>query len=196
MYPFFETIRFTHGVAEQLSLHQSRVDTTLRDFGATNPIPLAAILSQHRPLPPPDGRVYKCRIQYDLQGAFHIGFEPYEVRTIRTVRWVDIGANQYPYKYTDRVWIQEALSQSGTDEVMLSADGVVRDASYANLVFFDGRQWFTPSTPLLRGTRRAALLAQGLIAEALIHIDDLSRFQQVKFINAMIRWEESPTLFL
>jgi 4-amino-4-deoxychorismate lyase len=70
-------------------------------------------------------------------------------------------------------------------------NGYIKDASYANLVFFDGVHWVTPSQPLLMGTRRAALLKAGVIIEAPIQIKELNSFVDFKLINAMMLWEES-----
>ena len=86
------------------------------------------------------------------------------------------------------------MSKSGTDEIIFVDKGLIKDASYANLALFDGVNWFTPKIPLLLGTRRAALLEDGIINEKEISLADLHKYKQVKFINAMMSWEESPTL--
>ena len=65
-------------------------------------------------------------------------------------------------------------------------NGKVTDSSYANIIFFDGIQWFTPSTFLLNGTCRQRLLNEGKITEAPIHYTDIRDFQQIGFINAML----------
>jgi len=64
--------------------------------------------------------------------------------------------------------------------------GKVTDSSYANIIFFDGRQWLTPSTYLLNGTCRQRLLKEGKIKEAPIHYTDIHQFEQIGFINAML----------
>ena len=108
----------------------------------------------------------------------------------------DIGDNDYVHKYSNREWINNILLKSGNDDVIFTKNGIVKDASYANLVFFDGQNWITPSQPLLLGTRRASLIAAGIIKEALIQIKDLPKYNTVKLINAMMLWEESPTILL
>ena len=80
--------------------------------------------------------------------------------------------------------------------MILAHNGFIKDASYANLAFFDGKNWVTPSHPLLMGTRRASLLNTQLITESPIHVKDLEKFIFLKCINAMMLWEESPILKL
>jgi len=43
---------------------------------------------------------------------------------------------------------------------------------------------FTPSTPLLRGTKREKLIREGIIIEKKIHIDSLSDYKRIFLINA------------
>jgi 4-amino-4-deoxychorismate lyase len=196
MLPLFESIRYKNGVAEHLNLHQQRVDRAILDLGGTTAFNLADCLNAHIKLPNNDNQIYKCKIQYNLAGNFHINFEPYLVRKINTISVHDIGDNDYVHKYSNREWINNILLKSGNDDVIFTKNGIVKDASYANLVFFDGQNWITPSQPLLLGTRRASLIAAGIIKEALIQIKDLPKYNTVKLINAMMLWEESPTILL
>ena len=71
-------------------------------------------------------------------------------------------------------------------EVIFLKNGKVTDSSYANIIFFDGKQWLTPSTFLLNGTCRQRLLNEGKITESPIHYTDIRDFQQIGFINAML----------
>ena len=192
MYPLFESIRYKNGIPENLEFHQQRVDYTLLQLNVTSPIILADHIYLHANKPDRDNQVYKCRLQYDLIGEVNIRFEPYTIRNINTFSIHDIGSKVYQYKYADRIWINEILTNSGTDEVILTQNGYIKDTSYANLVFFDGLDWITPSQPLLMGTRRAALLKAGIIREAPLHSNDLKNFVEFRLINAMMLWEECP----
>ena len=196
MYLLFETIRYKNGIPENLDLHQSRVNSTLKQLRANAPILLSDHIKVHSEKPSIENKVYKCRMRYDLNGSVNISFESYTIKKIETISLKDIGSNKYPFKFTDRIWIQEFLANSGTDEVIFTQNGYIKDASYANLVFFDGVKWITPSQPLLMGTRRAALLKAGIIFEAPIRIEDLKKFVGFKLINAMMLWEESPSFKL
>jgi len=198
MYPFFETIRYKNGVLENLVFHQQRVDRTFMQFKETveakeapNALNLSTIQVHGGLL---TNQVYKCRVKYNLASDFNIAFEPYKIRTIKNCLLTEIGDNKYDYKYTDRDWLNEALLDATTDEIIFTSGGFIKDASYANLAFFDGSDWFTPKKPLLLGTRRAALIEKGIIKEIDIRISDLYKYKSIKLINAMMLWEESPTL--
>jgi 4-amino-4-deoxychorismate lyase len=194
MYPLFETIRYNNGVAENLLLHQQRVDNALMQLGAQQKINLSVIIKNQPNKPTIHNQVYKCRISYDLVGNSFVQFEPYTIKSIQSISVHDIGSNEYAHKYSDRKWINNLMAQSGTDEVLFTQNGFFKDASYANLVFYDGKNWITPSSPLLLGTRRAKLLQNGIIKHAPIQLKDLSSFSAIKFINAMMLWEESPII--
>lgn len=194
MYPLFETIRYKNGVAENLSLHQQRVDTALMHLGAQQKINLSVIINNQPHKPTIHNQVYKCRISYDLAGNSFVQFELYAIKSVQSISVHDIGSNEYAHKYSDRKWINNIMAQSGTDEVLFTQNGFIKDASYANLVFYDGKNWITPSNPLLLGTRRALLLQNGIIKHAPLQIKDLSSFSAIRFINAMMLWEESPLM--
>lgn len=196
MYPLFESIRFKNGVAENLAFHQQRLDYTFMQLHANNSIILSEHINKYTEKPGMDNMTYKCRIRYDLTGNVNLHFEPYTIRNIQTVSLQDMGGNVYPFKYADRTWLKEIVTNAGTDDVILTQNGYIKDASYANLVFYDGTKWITPSQPLLMGTRRAALLKAGIIVEASIQIKDLNNFIEFKLINAMMLWEESPSFTL
>jgi 4-amino-4-deoxychorismate lyase len=72
--------------------------------------------------------------------------------------------------------------------------GLLTDASYANLVFFNGAEWHTPKTPMLEGTQRAKLIEQTVLIEKDIYVNQLSQYQSFKRINAMMTWDDSPEL--
>ena len=59
-----------------------------------------------------------------------------------------------------------------------------------NIALFDGTQWVTPSTPLLNGTRRAQLIDAGRLIEQEVCITNLSSFQSISLINAMMDLNE------
>jgi 4-amino-4-deoxychorismate lyase len=101
---------------------------------------------------------------------------------------------KYDFKYADRDWITNLLLNAGTDEIIMTDQGIVKDASYANLAFYDGECWYTPQIPLLEGTQRAFLLEANKIQVSEIRTSNLHQYQMVKFINAMMTWEESPTI--
>ncbi len=199
MYPFFETIRYCNGVLENLHYHQQRVERTFLALGNDKVMQLSMIPWQESLTYPGahiDGIVYKCKIKYNLNRENFIEFTHYSIRQICSIEIVEVINKQYNHKFTNRDWINYLYSNANADEIIMVENGMVKDASYANLCFYDGENWFTPINPLLLGTRRADLLKRGIIVEKEIHINDLKMFTAVKFINAMMLWEESIVLLL
>lgn len=122
-------------------------------------------------------------------------WESYAPRPIRSLRLVYDDALKYPYKYLDRAALRHLFDQRGTcDDVLIVQKGCLTDTSYCNLALFDGTRWCTPATPLLPGTQRQYLLDQGVLSEDTIRVEDLRQFQQIRLFNAMLPWEEGPTL--
>jgi 4-amino-4-deoxychorismate lyase len=191
MYPFFETIRYVNGVLENVSYHQARINRTVSALGGKTYIQLDKIQLVH------DSEkdiVYKIKCLYNLEGAYHIEKAVYHKKTIQTVSIHQAALEEYQYKYTNRNWLNEALKNAGTDEMIILQNNMIKDGNYANLVFFNGSEWHTPLYPLLLGTHRARLIDQNKIIEKDITISDLSSYTKLKFINAMMLWEESPEI--
>ncbi len=96
----------------------------------------------------------------------------------------------YSDKWENRKKINELFAQKGNcDDVLIIKNGWVTDSSYANILFFDREQWWTPSTPLLAGTQRAKLLEEKRIFERPIRPSDLKKYQSFKLVNAMIPFD-------
>lgn len=198
MYPFFETIRYNYAIAENLISHQKRVERTFMHYGETCNLNLLHIdfKSEAEKNGAINDAVFKCKIMYDLKGNIQISFEPYQIRAIQSFTIMDIGSNDYSIKLTDRTWINDAVKSVDTDEVIFAKEGILKDASYTNIVLFNGKDWITPANPLLLGTKRALLLRKNIIKAKEIHQDELRNYQSLKFINAMMLWDESPTIDL
>ena len=80
------------------------------------------------------------------------------------------------------------------DDIIIIKNGLVTDAFAANLLFFDGKNWVTPTTPLLKGTQRQFLLDQEIIFETKIREEDICSYQKVGLINAMVSFEDMPVI--
>jgi 4-amino-4-deoxychorismate lyase len=63
-------------------------------------------------------------------------------------------------------------------------------------LFFDGTNWYTPTAPLLKGTKRQYLLDEGIISEWEIREEDIPGYQKVGLINALIDFEEMPVIIV
>ena len=191
MYPFFETIRYKNGILENLSYHQIRINRTLRALDGNTSIQLDEI---HIEGDFEKDIVYKIKCLYNLEGAFHIEKDIYNKKTIQTVSIHLAAQEEYQFKFTDRTWLNDALKKSGTDEIIIVQNNIIKDGNYANLVFFNGIEWHTPLHPLLLGTHRARLINENKIIEKNITLSDIANYTSLKYVNAMMLWEESPEI--
>ena len=108
---------------------------------------------------------------------------------IRTKSWDDL---DYSLKYADRTEINKLREKrGGCDDILIIKNGFVTDTSYANIIFWDGEKWLTPSTPLLKGTKRQKLIDEGKIIPAEIREEDIPKFKKAKIINSMIDIEDT-----
>ncbi|MEL7159441.1 MAG: aminotransferase class IV [Bacteroidota bacterium] len=187
-----ESIRILDGTADLLPYHQQRMDRARRVlFPKSAVLKLEKILAE---LKLPTKGLYKLRIEYNSK-VMKTEFVPYIMRPVNSIRIVKADEVRYGRKFADRTGIRKCLEKKGKcDDILMIQRGHVTDASYANVAFFDGKHWYTPAWPLLRGTRREALLEQGVIRPSVIRERDLVNFQSVRLINAMLPWGEAPTL--
>lgn len=183
MYPLFESICVAEGEIQHPVWHELRFEKSYQKvFGATPDFSLFENLEI--PLSCRTGLV-KLRIAYGKSGK-EVQFAPYEVKTIKTLKLTEIGDLDYSVKYSDRNRINLAFADRGSaDDILMTKDGLITDSSYCNVVFFDGKNWFTPETPLLEGTARARLIAENKILKRPIHQSEIQNFHSFKLINAM-----------
>lgn len=182
MYPFIETLRIENGAVDNLSYHTERFNRTRSAFWNDSvPMNLADYIH-----PPAAEGVLKCRIVYD-QAIREVTYAPYAMRPVRLLRLVASDTIDYTYKSIDREAINCLFSQRDTaDDVLIVRNGLLTDTSIANIALYDGRNWFTPTTPLLKGTRRAALLDNRKLAEREITLEQLFTYSHLTLFNAMI----------
>jgi len=180
-----ETIRIEDGRIMNIGFHNERMSRTLYNiYGLKSDPCLEKIIS----VPPSAGAgIFKCRVLYDDKTTT-TEFLPYTQRLVRSLKIIFSDEICYPYKYTNRERINRLFEMRGRcDDIIIIKYGKVTDSSYANVIFKDSRgEWFTPSTYLLPGTRRANLLRNGLIKEAAISLNDISGYSEIRLINAMM----------
>lgn len=128
----------------------------------------------------------KCRILYGLE-IVEVNFEAYERKEINKVKLAYQDHIDYALKYTDRKSINELFQQRGdADDIIIVKKGVITDSSYANIALCKDKKWYTPLSPLLKGTRRAQLLDRDQIIVRDINVDDIFEYSKISFYNAMI----------
>ncbi len=179
----FETIKVCNKKFFNIEYHNARVNNSRKDlFNDEKKIDLKKSII----LPKEIGNgLYKCRVIYsnDIESVEYI---PYTKKKIRTIKLIECNSIDYKYKFVDRKIFDELLKQNNADEIIIVKNGYVTDTSYSNLVFYDGSEWFTPTKPLLNGTKREKLLYEKLIFEREIKIEDLIKYEKVSLINAML----------
>ncbi len=184
-----ETIKYKNGRFYNLDLHHKRMmNSSFNLFGRNTNFRIDEILLETQ-VPGQNG-TYKCRITYDANN-YNIQFVPYTLPAISSLKVILSDTIIYQHKYLDRDEINHLYSlRDKSDDIIIVKNGLVTDSSYANLTFYDGSSWYTPAEPLLKGTKRELLLNTGLIKEAEISAKDISNFECVRLINAMIDFED------
>ncbi len=192
MCPLFETVRIAEGIPLHLSWHQRRMDMARNEYWPGNhPIALHDLLVV--PAEFSTGIVH-CNIRYGA-AINDITFSPYSGKIIRSLKIVYADLADYHVKFMDRTFLETLLSMKGDcDEILIVKNGLITDTSMSNIIFYNGTAWFTPEKPLLKGTCRERLLAEGSIEEMDIHTDDLCNFTCCQLINAMRFPEETETI--
>jgi len=185
-----ESLKLKNGKIQNLEYHQARLNRTMAElFPEKAKIELEKVI--HIPKDYMSG-IFKVRVLYG-ETIEKIDIEPYTFRTIQSLKVVRHERIDYHFKYTDRQILQEMFSQRGDcDDIIIVKNGFVTDSFAGNLLFFDGKNWVTPSTPLLKGTKRQFLLDQGIISEKEIREEDIRNYEKVGLINAMVDFDEMP----
>lgn len=187
-----ESIKLKDGNFLNLEYHQNRMNRSMVEwYPEAAVIPLASAISV-----PADcaSGVYKVRVLY-RETIEKIEITPYLFRSVKSLKIVHHETIDYHLKYTDRQILQELYARRGIcDDIIIVKNGLVTDSFAANLLFFDGKKWITPTTPLLKGTQRQFLLDRGIISEQEIREDEVKTYQKVGLINAMIDFDEMPVI--
>ncbi len=179
----FETIRIENGMPRHLAWHELRMNrarTELWTAGA-----LSGLDGWIRVPPEFSTGIVRCKIQYGPE-IRQVSFEKYVKRDIRSLKMVGSSGLDYHLKYADRSVLESLFALRGTaDEIIIVDNGLITDTSVSNLIFYDGKRWYTPSNPLLKGTSRERLLAEGKVIEREISQAELGKYSGCKLINAM-----------
>ncbi|MEG8947587.1 aminotransferase class IV [Rosettibacter firmus] len=139
--------------------------------------------------------LYKCRVIYSKE-IESIEFIPYKKKEIYKVKVVENNDIEYEHKYEDRTALTKMLIDSNADEIIIIKNRLITDGSFSNIVLSDGNSYLTPATPLLKGTKRAKLLDEGIIKEDELKEKDLKKFKYIFFINAMLDLEDNNKILL
>jgi 4-amino-4-deoxychorismate lyase len=183
MSQFIESIKVHNGEVLKLSLHQARFDRTREEVLGLRTHP---DLSEFISVPDSSKQgVYKCRVLYGLD-ITQVKFMPYQKPQIRSLKLVKSDCISYAYKSADRTKLEALYEQrDACDDILIVKNGWITDSYFANVILWDGSKWVTPKEPLLKGCMRFSLLANGMISERAIHVNELSRYKHLRLINAL-----------
>jgi 4-amino-4-deoxychorismate lyase len=178
-----ESIRLENGRFAKLHYHQARMDDSINSLsGKRNNINLTDYLNT---LSFPKVGLFKCRIIYDdqVRSVEFIKYKPQHPKSLKVVHEATI---EYPFKFENRNQLNFLFSQRQfCDDILIIKNSFVTDTSYANVIFFDGQRWLTPSTPLLKGTMRQLFIDTAEVKEEIITIQNIASFKKFRLINAM-----------
>ncbi len=186
---FIESLKCLDGKPMNAGFHNDRMnEVRKRRFGRTDLLDLEKIIVVPENI---KSAIVKSRVIYS-EGIVSVSSSLYLVRRPRTLKIVRNDEIDYADKYEDRSGLERLLRmRDSCDDIMIIKAGMVTDSSAANIVFFDGKDYFTPSTPLLKGTKRRKFIEQGIIKEAEIREQDIFQFKEISLINAMLEFGET-----
>jgi 4-amino-4-deoxychorismate lyase len=137
---------------------------------------------------------HKLRITYDKQ-IQDVRWEKHVPRQIRKIKMVYDESVDYSYKYDNRTALNDLYERRvDADEILIIKNGMVSDTFYCNVAFFNGQDWFTPTTNLLPGTQRSFLLDTGIVKETEISEKDIMKYTHIRLFNALTDWDNAPEL--
>jgi 4-amino-4-deoxychorismate lyase len=195
MCQLLETIKVLNNRLTNVSYHNERLNKARAEiFAAKDQWNLSRMIS----IPQLDPAIiYRCRILYARQ-IEKVEFIPYHPRAIRKLFILIANNIDYSHKYANRQILEDLKKSMTTDpqeDILIIKNGLVTDTSFSNIAFFDGSNWITSDSPLLKGTKRSFYLQSGKISERTIHHSDIKDFEKVRLINAMLDLETGADIF-
>ena len=182
MLPLIESIAVKDGELLNLKWHEERYQKSilaLYGHQAVNPLLEGCEINI------PAKGYYKLRIAYsDAKKEWTLS--PYSAAIINTLKVVEDNNINYHLKYSDRKHLNQLFDLRGVcDDILIIKNGCISDTFAGNILFYDGKEWLTPDTPLLKGTCRSRLLFDNIIKAQRIKPQDLYHFSHFQIINAL-----------
>ncbi|QGY45506.1 hypothetical protein GM418_18065 [Maribellus comscasis] len=192
MSPLFETIKCKDGKSFHLKWHNARMNSARKEAFQTSE---EINLSDHIKIPEHcKAGLFRCRVTYSEQ-IEKIEFLPHRYRKIESLKLIEDNEIDYHLKYANRSALQELFERrKDCDDILIVSKGYITDSFTANVIFFDGKKWWTPDAPLLKGTQRERLLYKRKIEVCKISPEDLNRYTKAGLINALQDFENMPVI--
>ncbi len=188
-FPFLlESIKVKDNRIHNLAYHQERIARSLKEhLGSTKTIDFAPIIADIVRLP---DILFKLRLIYN-DSFLKYEFVPYQLKDIHSLKCIYTSKVDYAYKYLNRWRLDSLYSRKGSaDDILIIKENMITDSYYCNVALEQDGKWYTPKTPLLKGTKRQLLIDEEVIIEAPLSVLDLSKYKHVRLFNAMIDFGE------
>ena len=190
-----ETIKFKNGKFANVDLHQERMNRSQKElFELKNTINLVSELKTFQTkfqTASIDNKTYKCRIIYN-KTIESIELIPYALTKIYSLKIVFDNEIDYRFKFKNRERINQLFAKrENCDDILIVKNGLITDASFCNILFFNGKKWLTPEKPLLKGIQRQLLINNEIVETANISPGNLYNFTKARLVNAMIGFEDA-----
>lgn len=184
MCQFIETIQINNGCICDLNYHTERFNRTRQAFwNGCSKLDLVDYITDF-----PTTDIIKCRIVY-AKDIVEITYSAYSMRKVNSLKLIANDEIDYRYKSIDRNMLNMLFQlKESADDILILKKGYLTDTSIANVALFDGVNWCTPSHPLLKGTKRQALLDKGVLIEKEIHVTKLADYSKICIFNSMINF--------
>jgi len=170
---YLETIKALNGKCYNLKYHEQR-------SGIKN------IISY---LNPPKDGLYRCRLIY-INDRIEVTYHKYEKRIIKSLELVYDDNISYTKKSTDRKELDKLFTlRNGCDDILIVKNHLLTDTTIANIALYKKDRWYTPKSPLLKGTTRQRFIEEGFLTEIDIKVSDINKFSKIALLNAMINFD-------
>lgn len=187
-----ETIKYKNGKLYNMEFHQKRFALARNKwFPGSEHMLLAELIQIPEEF---ESGLFRCRVIYS-EKIDKIEFIPHQYREVESLKLIEDNSIDYEYKYSNRKKLEILFKQRGNcDDILIVKNNCITDSFTANPIFFDGEKWWTPNSPLLKGTQRERLISEGKISVCPILTDDLLKFKKIGLINAMWDFNTMPIL--
>jgi len=184
-----ETIKVVNKNLVNVSLHNERMNRSRYELlGCKNELNLGELIEIPSDI---TKDIYKCKVIYS-DTIKDVEFRMYAPRNIEQLRLAYCDEIDYSHKYLERTVFKKLLIKNNCKEeedILIIKNGRVTDTSYSNIALFDGKEWYTPKFPLLKGIKRARLILDKRIIEKDILAEDLKNYEKIILINAMLEFD-------
>jgi 4-amino-4-deoxychorismate lyase len=177
---FFETLLIKDKKINNLTYHNARLNSTIKqNFNIDSKLDLANFIDIKEDID------LRCKVIYDTS-IKDIQYSPLKKRLFKSFKLIESDI-VYDFKYLDRSKLDKLYKEKGDcDDIIIVKNNFITDTTIANIAYFDGKDWITPKTPLLRGSMRAYMLENKLILEKDVKIEDIKKAKKIAIMNAII----------